>query len=227
MRVQRRARRRPPRSGGGRSRRASTHLTITPADLDRAVAWIRRGGIVAYPTETFYGLGVDPAQPAAVDALFDLKGRDLTSAIPLLAAARGDVERWCGPLDAASGRLAEAFWPGPLALVLAAPAGIAPRVHAGTGTVAVRVPGHPAARALAAAAGVLLTATSANRSGEAAAARAEDLAGLARDSRVLVLDGGPTPGGAPSTIVDARTSPVRLVREGAVPWNRVLRSMHG
>jgi L-threonylcarbamoyladenylate synthase len=98
-------------------------------------------------------------------------------------------------------------------------------VHAGHGTIAVRVPAHPLARAIAAAWGGLITATSANRSGHPPARDVAGLDEIARDARVLVLDGGPAPGGAPSTIVDARTTDVTLVRAGAIAWNRVLESL--
>ena len=191
-----------------------------------AADWIRHGGVVVFPTETFYGLAVDPRQPDAVAAVFDLKGRPTGMALPLVASSLAQVENLVGTLRGANAQLAADFWPGPLSLVLDAPASIAPAVHGGTQTVAVRVPAHPMARALAEACGHPLTATSANRSGEPPV---EDLAGItliAADRRVVVLDGGRTPGGAPSTIVDARMTPVRIIRDGAVPSDRVLRSIH-
>jgi L-threonylcarbamoyladenylate synthase len=126
----------------------------------------------------------------------------------------------------ATARLARAFWPGPLALLVDAPAWMAGGVHAGTGAVAVRVPAHGLARALAAAFGAPVTATSANRSGEPPASSASALAPIAADARVLVVDGGPTPGGAPSTIVDARGARAVCVRAGAVPWDRVLELLY-
>ena len=191
--------------------------------LAHAADWLRAGGIVAYPTETFYGLAVDPTSADAVAALFDLKGRDPAMAMPLIAASREAVERACGALAGANARLADAFWPGPLTLVLDAPPQVTAAVHAGRRTIAVRVPGLDAARQLAATFGGLITSTSANRSGEPPVRAAGDLAWLAGDTRVLVIDGGETPGGAPSTIVDARaTTPPVLVREGAIAWSRVL-----
>ena len=197
--------------------------SCTEADLEPAVAWLRAGNIVAYPTDTLYGLAVDPASDVAVRGLFQLKGREASAALPLVAASRAQVDAWCG-LSAAARRLADAFWPGPLSLICDAPTSIVAAVHAGRWTVAIRVPAHPVARALAAAWGAPLVATSANRSGEPAAQRASDLATVA-DDRVLVIDGGETAGGAPSTIVDARGTAVTLVREGAIPWNRVLDSL--
>jgi len=193
-------------------------------DLAAAAAWLASGGIVVFPTETFYGLAVNPRSEAAVAAIFALKGRDQAVQLPLVAASREAVERVLGALDEGSRRLADRFWPGPLSLVVPATTSVARGVHNGTGTVAVRVPSHPVARRLAEAAGGLVTATSANRHGEPPAARVESLDGLAADPRVFVVDGGPTPGGLPSTIVDARTKPPVLVRPGAVKWEDVLAS---
>jgi L-threonylcarbamoyladenylate synthase len=200
--------------------------TCGAGDLAAAAAWLRRGGIVAFPTDTVYGLAVDPRSAAAVDAVFALKGRPADGALPLVAASLEQVERHLGRLDAAGAVLAARFWPGPLALLIAAPDVVAAQVHAGTGAVAVRVPAHGVATALAAAFGYPVTATSANRSGEPPAIAARDLVGLAADRRVHVIDAGEAPGGPPSTIVDTRAARPRLVREGAVPWNRVLESLH-
>jgi L-threonylcarbamoyladenylate synthase len=194
----------------------------TEADLAPAVRWLRAGGIVLFPTDTFYGLAADPTSARAIEALFDVKGRDPRTAVPLIAASLADVTRVFGPLGGSSARLADVFWPGPLSIVLDAPATVAAAVHGGKGTVAVRVPDDGVARLLAHAHGGLLTATSANRSGSAPAARVVDVDDVARDRRVLVIDAGPTPGGVPSTIVDARNGPPVLVRAGAIAWERVL-----
>jgi L-threonylcarbamoyladenylate synthase len=194
----------------------------TAQDLAPAVAWLRTGGVVAFPTDTVYGLGVDPSNEQAVQHLFDLKGRSPSSAVPLVAASVEQVEAFCGPLDARSARLARVFWPGPLSLVVNAPAHVCARVLGGRRSVAIRVPAHRIARELAAGWGGPVTATSANRSGALPAVSAAMLDDLAGDARVLVVDGGPAPGGAASTIVDARDRAPVLVREGAVPWERVL-----
>jgi L-threonylcarbamoyladenylate synthase len=189
-----------------------------------AIEWLAMGGIVAFPTDTLYGLAVDPFSSDAVAAVFDLKGRASTSAIPLLAASVAQVEAWFGAMTGSTAAIAREFWPGPLSLIIDAPPALAPAVHAGTATVAVRVPAHALARGLAAAFGRPITATSANLSGAPAVASAAELGIVGEDARVLVIDAGPSPGGAPSTIVDARTDTPRLVREGAIAWERVLRS---
>jgi len=198
-----------------------------PGDLAPAIDWLRRGGIVAMPTDTFYGLAVDPTSDAAVAALFDLKGRSPRAALPLIGASAGQIERWCGLMTSTSHRLAAAYWPGPLSLIFDAPVRVAVGVHGGGRSVAVRVPDHVVARALAEAFGMPITATSANLSGERPARDVASLGVVATDARVLVVDAGVTPGGAPSTIVDARASVPVLVREGAVPWNRVVQSLEG
>lgn len=200
--------------------------TCTPADVQPAAAWLAAGGIVAFPTDTWYGLAVDVREPAAVESLFDLKGRAAQAALPLIAGSRAQVEAVTGPLSARELALAAAFWPGPLSLVRDAPAWMPPFVHGGLGTVAVRVPDHRIARCLAEACGGLSAATSANRSGEPPAGDASSLGAIAADPRVLVIDGGPTRGGAPSTLVDVRGAAPVCVRDGAIAWSRVLDSMH-
>jgi L-threonylcarbamoyladenylate synthase len=196
-----------------------------PDVIALAVDWLRRGRLVAFPTDTFYGLAVDPASDEAVARLFRWKGRSPRAALPLVASSAAQVEAWGGPMSADTRALARRHWPGPLSLVIDAPAAVVTAVHGGLATVAIRVPAHGVARALAEAWGAPVTATSANRSGAPPAVTAGDLADAGPE--LLVLDAGPAAGGAPSTIVDARSRPVRLVREGATPWERVLESLHG
>ena len=201
--------------------------TTTAADLADAVRWLRRGGVVILPTDTLYGIAVDPTSSAAVRSVFDLKGRAPALPLPLIAASVGQVEAHCGPLGSRGAALAAHFWPGPLSLVLDAPPRIAIAVHAGLGSIAIRVPAHRVARALCEAWGAPLSATSANRHGLRAAARVDELGDLAADARVLVVDAGPVIGGAPSTIVDVRRDVPVLVRAGQIPWSTVLELLHG
>jgi L-threonylcarbamoyladenylate synthase len=192
-----------------------------PARIAAAAGRLAKGLLVGYPTETFYGLGADPRNAEAVERLFVAKGRASAVAIPLLAADRDQVDR-AGRLSLLGRRLADRFWPGPLALILEADPSIATPVHAGRGTIAIRISAHPVARALAAQFGGAITATSANLSHEPAVTDARELAFLFGDRIPVVLDGGRTPGGLPSTIVDVTGTEPRLVRAGAVPWERVL-----
>jgi L-threonylcarbamoyladenylate synthase len=207
-------------------------VTVDPAqcradDLREAAAWLRAGRVVAFPTDTFYGLAVDPTSAAAVRALFALKGRSPEAALPLVAASAAQVRRLGGVWSPAMSALARAFWPGPLSLVCDAPAHFVAEMHGGRSTVAMRVPDHRVARLLADAWGGPVTATSANRTGEPPARSADLLKDLAANASVLLVDGGATPGGLPSTIVDARGAQPTLVRAGAVAWDRVLESLKG
>ena len=187
--------------------------------LDRAAAVIRAGGVVAIPTDTLYGLAADPTNGDAVARVFAVKGRDATQALPLIAADASQVEGAFGALPDLARRLANRFWPGPLTLLLPAVPWLAAPVSAGTGTVGVRVPADAVARGLCRHAGGLLTATSANRSGEPASADPDVVAGL--EGVDLLLDAGRTAGGAPSTIVDVSGADVRLIRAGAISWDEV------
>jgi L-threonylcarbamoyladenylate synthase len=193
------------------------------AAVQVAVAAMRSGLVVAYPTDTLYGLAIDPANSGAVTKLFSLKGRALDKAIPLIAADVGQVRAWTTMTPLAE-RLAAAFWPGPLTLVLRAAVEMDVRVMAEGGTVAIRVPDQPIARALAAAADCPVTSTSANPSGLPPTADPDEVA-RALPAIDVLIDGGVTPGGAPSTIVDATGTQPVLIRAGAIAWERVLESL--
>ncbi|HXH07253.1 MAG TPA: L-threonylcarbamoyladenylate synthase [Vicinamibacterales bacterium] len=206
-----------------------TVVSVDPRSPDRdliarAAEAMRAGGIVAYPTDTLYGLGVDPRHRGAVAALFAAKGRPAGQALPLIAAD-ADQAGLAARLTPLARRLAEAFWPGPLTIVVPAAAPLAPGVAAADGTVAIRVPAHEVARALARAIGWPVTATSANRSGEPPASTMDAVLGALADRLAFAIDAGPAPGGPPSTIVDATGPAPVLVRAGVVPWTRVLESL--
>ena len=188
-----------------------------------AVAVLRAGGVVAFPTDTLYGLAVDPRRSDSVERLFLLKGRDSTVAVPLIADSL-DQALAAANLGPRERRAAAAFWPGPLTIVAPADPCISSNALAGGTTVAVRVPAHAVATQLATAFGFPITATSANRSGERAADSADAVATTLSDVDLL-LDAGPAPGGAPSTIVSFDAGGPVLVRAGAVPWERVLKSL--
>jgi len=198
----------------------------TAEDLAPAAAWLRAGGVVAMPTDTLYGLAVDIRNAAAVKQLFALKGRDARAALPLIAADLNQVVACGGRLEAREAALAAEFWPGPLSIVRDAPSWVVPEVHGGHRTVAIRIPANLVARRLCEAFGGALSATSANLSGAPAVDRVELLGAIADDARVLVIDAGVTRGGSPSTLVDVRSSRPVLLREGAIPWSRVLDFLH-
>jgi L-threonylcarbamoyladenylate synthase len=186
-----------------------------------AATLIRAGKVVAIPTDTFYGLGADPLTSAAVQAIFAVKTRDVGKAIPLIAADRVQVDRYFGPLPAAAAALADAFWPGPLTLVVAAPPAFPDELTARTRTVGVRVPAQAVARMLCAACDRPLTATSANVSGDKPTVDPDVVAASLGDRIAALLDDGATPGGQPSTIVDVTGPSVHLVRAGAIAWETI------
>lgn len=186
--------------------------------LRTAASVLRRGGILIFPTDTFYGLGADPENSEAVEKLYRIKGRGADQAVPLVVAGRASVDRWVREVPESAGRLMDAFWPGPLTLLFFVHPARSALPSGGTGKIALRVPGHPAARALLSAWDGALTATSANPTGDPPPASIEELDPKVYESAELILDAGPTPGGAPSTIVDATLDPPRLIRKGAIPF---------
>src|SRR5690348_4054080 len=188
-----------------------------PAQIARAAEILRGGGLVAFPTETVYGLGADATNDLAVAAIFEAKGRPrfnpLIVHVPSFEQARALVE-----FNATAMQLAEMFWPGPLTLVLprksACPLSLL--VSAGLDTVALRVPAHPVARALLAAVALPVAAPSANRSGHVSPTKAQHVAEDFANRIDLILDGGATPGGIESTVVGFKEEEPVLLRPGAI-----------
>ena len=191
-----------------------------------AVEVIRSGGLVAIPTDTLYGLAADPFNPKAVDRVFAAKGRADAQAVALVASDAAQVLARLGPLTPMARRLADHFWPGPLTILMIASSVLAPRVSAGTGLVGVRVPDHPVTRELCRLASLPLVATSANISGEPPSHDPDDVAAAFGDSIDVLVDSGPTPGGPPSTIVDATGASPRLIRAGAISLERIEQCLH-
>jgi len=203
------------------------HLRVTPSTLGPdvlapAVGALHRGGVVAFPTDTFYGLAVDPRSTAAVTSLFDLKRRAPDHPLPLIASDVDQVVDHVGTLTPLAVRLASRGWPGPLTLIIPASPRLCEAVHLSTGNVAVRVPADAVARALAARAGHAITSTSANISGDPPAATPEQVVASFASGIDVLIDSGPAPAGLPSTIIDATGDVPVLVRAGAIPWERVL-----
>jgi L-threonylcarbamoyladenylate synthase len=187
-----------------------------------AVIVLARGGIVAIPTDTLYGLAVDPLSSTAIARLMAVKGRPTERAIALIGADAGQVARDLGTLPPMAQNLASTFWPGPLTLLVPRPASIPTELTGGSPLVGVRVPNDDAARELCRFWGHVLTATSANLSGEPASDDPDHVARVFAERDVdLLLDGGRTCGGPPSTVVEAAGEEIRLVRAGAVPWEEV------
>lgn len=179
---------------------------------------VRAGGVIAFPTETFYGLGACPFDARAVQRIFDLKGRALRAApILVLVRSRADLEAFVSEITPTAERLMEAYWPGPLTLVFRASGSVPSVLTAGTGTVGVRLSAYADVQRVLAAVGGPLTGTSANRSGHPPPATAEDADRALGMDVDMIVNGGATPGGLPSTVVDTTVTPPRLVREGRIP----------
>jgi L-threonylcarbamoyladenylate synthase len=190
-------------------------LAPEPAAIAEAAAVLQRGGVVAFPTETFYGLGVAALDAAAVRRLFVLKGRPESRPFLVLVDDPARIERFAR-LTAGARELIARHWPGALTLVLPAHSVVPRELTAGTGTIGVRQPGHAVARALAAALGAPVTAPSANLTGETPPRCATDVLRVFEGRIDLVLDAGPTAGGVASTVLDVTVDPPRVLREGAV-----------
>jgi L-threonylcarbamoyladenylate synthase len=186
----------------------------------RARAVVRGGGVVGFRTDTFYGLGANPIDPAAVRAVNDLKGREGKPVLVVLSDAE-HAARLVARQTESFRLLAARFWAGALTLVAEAGGGVPEELTAGTGTVGVRLPADEAVRAFVRACGGALTATSANLAGEPPARSAQEVLAAFPTGLDLVVDAGATRAIAPSTVVDVTGGGARLIREGAIPWRQI------
>ncbi len=189
---------------------------VTPQQLEAAVDVLRRGGLVAFPTETVYGLGADASKPAAVRRIFEAKGRPAGHPVIVHLPDDSHLERWAASVPPAARWLADAFWPGPLTLILPRAAGVSDAVTGGRDTVGLRVPNQPLASALLKAFGGGLAAPSANRFGQVSPTTAEDVQSDLGDLVDVILDGGPCPVGVESTIVEFAGEAPTILRPGGV-----------
>lgn len=187
----------------------------SPAAREHAARVVAGGGVVAFRTDTFYGLGADPFDPDALERINALKGRDGKPILVLLGDA-GEAPRLVASVSRAFEVLAARHWPGALTLVAAARAGVPGPLTAGTGTIGVRLPADDDARGIVRACGGLLTATSANPAGAPPARTAVEAARYFEGAPGLVIDGGPARTEQPSTVVDVSGERPRLIREGVV-----------
>jgi L-threonylcarbamoyladenylate synthase len=209
--------------------RATRSMTPNPRFLAEMIDSLRAGGAVIFPTDTLYGLGVDPCSEKGLNRLFTAKGRDRGKPIPLLLSGGDQVDRWTRHVPPAAARLMGRFWPGALTLVLPADPGVHPAVTGGGDTVGLRVPDHPVPRALAAGLSGAVTGTSANRSGNPGAwGSAEEIVREFTGEVDWVLWGGKAPSGnarregggnSPgSTVVRMIGDDPVLLREGVLPF---------
>ena len=189
---------------------------LPQAEIDRAVDVLRAGGVVAFPTETVYGLGADAQNPDAVRKVFELKGRPATHPLIVHIEHPRMLERWALSVSPAASALAERFWPGPLTLVLRRAPAVDRAITGGQDTVAIRVPGHPVAQQLLRAFGSGIAAPSANRYGRVSPTRAEHVREEFGDALEVILDGGDCKFGLESTIVSCVEEVPRVLRPGLI-----------
>jgi L-threonylcarbamoyladenylate synthase len=184
--------------------------------LQSAVDVLKNGGIIAYPTETFYGLGTRIDREDSLQRLYEIKQRAREKAMPLIIGNKGQLPSIAADISSSAIKLMERFWPGPLTMLFPAKKHLSEFITAGTNKVAVRIPGESFALHLAKCAGFPFTSTSANPSGMPPAQDAEAVIRYFGDKIELIIDCGPAPGGLPSTIVDVTTEDTKILREGAV-----------
>nr|HDM99835.1 threonylcarbamoyl-AMP synthase [Deltaproteobacteria bacterium] len=192
-------------------------LSTDHALIQQAADIMRKGGVVAFPTETSYGLGASIKQVYALERIYIIKKRPRYKPLLILISNISDLIHLVRQVPATAVVLMERFWPGPLTLLLPAKPGLPWPLCANTGKVGVRISSHSWAHSLVTALGSPMTATSANISKYPAACNAEEIKDQLRAPPPdYILDGGPTSGGAPSTIVDVCTEPFKIIREGII-----------
>lgn len=192
-------------------------LSPSPRAIARAAEVVRRGGLVAFPTETVYGLGADARDPRAVARIFAVKGRPSDHPLIVHVGSADAMEEWALDVPVLAHTFAARFWPGPLTLVLRRAEGVLDEVTGGQHTVGLRVPSHPVALALIRASGCALAAPSANRFGRVSPTTAAHVRDDLGDDVDLILDGGPCEVGVESTIVDLSGREPAILRPGGVP----------
>ncbi len=197
-----------------------------PQAPSRAAEVIRAGGLVILPTDTVYGLAANLWQPEAVAALYVAKQRPPERAIPILLADVQDMALVAQDIPEMARRLAVAFWPGPLTIAVPKRPAV-PEIVSSLPTVGLRIPDHPAARAAIRACGGALAVTSANLSGRPSPLTADQAVRDLGEAVMLVLDGGPCPGGVPSTVVDVSKGMLRIVRPGPLSEDALRRTLRG
>jgi L-threonylcarbamoyladenylate synthase len=185
--------------------------------IAEAAEILKRGGVIAYPTETFYGLGADIGNAQALDKIYAIKGRDFNKPISIIIGSRGDLATFARDITPAAETLMDRFWPGGITLLFTASRNVPEKLTAQTGKIGIRLSSNPVATLLAQTLSGAITATSANRSGQGECASIEEVMDSIGETIDAVIDGGRTPGGVGSTIVDATVEPPVIIREGVIP----------
>ena len=195
--------------------------------LSQAIASLKCGDVIVFPTETVYGLGADALNPAAVERIFQLKGRNPDTPIPIIVADQGMLKDLVQEIPPIARKLMEQFWPGPLTLVLPAAPGMPKQLLNRTGGVGVRISSEPIARQLAQELGHPLTATSANPSGRPAAATIEQAQDYFAGEIEIFIDGGQLPSKIGSSVVEVIDDGIRIIRAGEISIDSLAASIGG
>lgn len=190
-------------------------------DLTQAVAVLKEGGVVAFPTETYWGLAVDPFNGQALERLFELKQRPAQKPVLVLIDSQERLPLLASEVPGRYHPLMERFWPGPLTLIFPSQPLLSPLLTAGTGTVGLRISSHPLARSFTALCAGAITATSANISGRSPAVTEQEVVDQFGSGLDWLVKSGPTSGGTASTIVAADRGGLRLIRPGVIPFTEV------
>ena len=202
----------------------SLRTEIVPAEdyksIQRALEVLHKGGLVAFPTDTVYGLGTLAFDGKAVESIYLAKNRPIEKAIPVLIGEIKDLDKLSDGLTEVVSRLASRYWPGPLTIIVPKKPTL-PEAVSATDTVGVRIPDHQVARALLRSTGPMAV-TSANLSGQPSPSTAQEVFEQLNGRIQLIIDGGKTPGGVPSTLVDCTGSEIKVLREGPISLEQLL-----
>jgi len=192
--------------------------------LGHAAKVMEEGGIVAFPTESFYGLGVDATNPEAIKKLYKLKKRDSSLPLLILIPSINELSKYAASVPSKARIIGENFWPGGITMIFQSSPVLPPELTAGKGKVGIRVSSHPTANGLSREVNFPITATSANLSGEPPCVNADQVADLFGNDLDLILDSGATEGKNSSTILDVTINPPVIIREGIISTERIIKS---
>lgn len=196
-----------------------------PTAVDAALSVMREGGIVAYLTDTLYGLGGDARSLRAIETIFSMKGRAHEKALPIIIGNLQMLNSWVEEIPPSAHKLMNRFWPGPLTLVFRASATVPATLIGHTGKIAIRLPAAALAREISNRLGAPIIATSANPSGEPVASSAQQIAAMFGDALGLILDSGSPINSQPSTLLDVTVHPSKLVRAGAISKSEIIKQI--
>ncbi len=190
-------------------------------ELAKAVRVLKSDGVIAYPTETFYGLGARADSQKAVERIFKIKKRKEFNPLLIIISSEDMLKDFVAEIPEAARMLIKRFWPGGLTIVFRAKHTVLPPLTGGTGKIGIRLSSHPISRAIVDMLGVPITGTSANISGDSPPTLADEVMDGIGKEIDLIVDGGKTEGGKPSTLIDVTTSPPRIIRDGAIPSHEI------